>query len=217
MNRKSRLRGRTDRAPATIASDHRSVPLSGNPRAEQQLVDNCVAGQEKAWEELFVRYSDLLQVRIRAILGARSRDANLVEEIAAEVWNTLYRKNESLLGRFQAENGQPLSTFLGGIARIEVLRFLRSEHRRRCHEMSPEIIQRTAESTDDDGHRLIVVGLSEFAEALTPHQRQFLEDHLLNGVKHVRPSNLTAANRWQLRHRIRRKLLEFLDRNQERK
>lgn len=186
------------------------LPLSGDPRAEQKLVDSCVAGEEEAWQELLVRYSDSLHLRIRAILGTRSRDANLVDEIAAEVWSTLYQKNGTLLGRFQADNGQPLNTFLGGIARIEVLRFLRSDHRRRCHEMSPEIIQLTPKSTDDEGYRSIIVELDEFAESLTPGQRQYLNEHLLNGIKHVPPYRVTAAGRWQLRHRIRRKLLEFL-------
>jgi DNA-directed RNA polymerase specialized sigma24 family protein len=211
MNSKSRIQGRSDRAPTTVASAQRRLPLSGNPRAEQKLIDGCVGGNAQAWEELFVRYSDSLQMRIRAILGPRSRDANLIDEIAAEVWSTLYRKNGSLLGRFHVQNGQPLTTFLGGIARIEVLRFLRADHRRRCHEMSPEMIQRTRDSTSDDGHRLTTLGLGEFAEGLTLHQRQFLRDHLLNGVKHVSSARLTAANHWQLRHRIRCSLLKFLE------
>ena len=115
------------------------------------------------------------------------------------------------------KNGQPLTAFLGGIARIEVLRVLRADHQRRCHEMSPEIIQRTRESTSDDGHRLTTLGLGEFAAGLTPHQRQFLREHLLNGGKHVSSARLTSSNHWQLSHRIRRKLLEFLSGNGKRK
>src|SRR5439155_24511385 len=128
-------------APLAPASAQPRLPLSGSQRADQKLVDGCVAGNTKALEELLLRYSDALHLRIRAILGPRARDANLVDEIAAEVWSTLYRKNGSLLGRFHVKNGQPLTAFLGGIARIEVLRVLRADHQRRCHEMSPEIIQ----------------------------------------------------------------------------
>jgi DNA-directed RNA polymerase specialized sigma24 family protein len=215
MTSKSRVRGRSVRAHATASSKRNRLPLSADPCAEQKLVDGCVAGEERAWQELLVRYSDSLHLRIRAILGPRSRDANLVDEIAAEVWCTLFRKNGSLLGRFQANNGQPLNTFLGGVARIEVLRFLRSDHQRRCHELSPEIIQLAAESTDDDGYRLMTIGLGEFADALTPRQRQFLHDELLNGVKHVAQIKISTANRWQLQHRIRLKLLEFLNGHQD--
>ena len=199
------------------ASAQPRLPLSENPSAEQKLVHDCVAGKSTAWGELLLRYSDSLHLRIRAMLGPRARDPNLVDEIAAEVWSTLYRKNGSLLGQFHVKNGQPLTAFLGGVARIEVLRFLRADHQRRCHEMSPEIIQRTRESTSDDGYRLTMLGLGEFAEGLTPRQRQFLRDHLLNGVKHVSSARLTATNHWQLRHRIRLKLLEFLDGNEKRK
>ena len=196
---------------ATAARDTGQVPCSFRQEAEQKLVNNCIAGEEKAWEELVLRYSRPLRSRIGAMLGARGRDANLVDEIVAEVWSTLFRRNGSLLGRFRAENGKPLIAFLGGIARIELLRFLRSDHQRRCHETSQEVIQQAADSTDDDGHRLISVGLSEFTKALTPRERQFLHENLLNGMKVSSSSEFTTANRWQLRHRIRRKLLAFLD------
>jgi DNA-directed RNA polymerase specialized sigma24 family protein len=211
MNSKSRFQGRSDRAPTTAASAQRRLPLSGNPRTEQKLVNDCVAGNEQAWEELFKRYRDALHLRIRAILRSRSRDANVVDEIAAEVWSTLFCRNSSLLGRFRADD-QPLSTFLGGVARIEVLRFLRSDNRRRSRETSSNVLGWAAEiKAGDDGYRLMSVGLGEFADALTPHQRQFLKENLLNRVKHMGKTKLTATNRWQMRHRIRRKLLQFLN------
>ena len=211
MSNNSRIHGRANGTPTGNAPAQRRLPLSGNPGAEQKLIDGCVAGNAKAWEELLLRYRDSLHLRIRAILGSRSRDANLVDEIAAEVWSTLYRKNGRLLGRFHVKNGQPLTAFLAGIARIEVLRFLRADHRRRRHEMSPEIIQRTPAATNDDGYRLATVGLDEFAEGLTPHQRQFLREHLLEHNKRISSVRLTPTNHWQLRHRIRCKLLEFLE------
>ena len=118
------------------SSDTAAVqPSCGRKAADDRLlVDQCLTGDETAWEKLYYRCHPALIKAIRYLLGNDNRDPNLVEEIAARVWYILLRNDGELLGRFDPDRDCRLQAYLIGFARNEILQYLRSERRRRSHE-----------------------------------------------------------------------------------
>ncbi len=173
---------------------------------EQSLVDRCRNGDEAAWAEMHKRCHECLIKQIRYSLGTFGRDSNLVEEIAARVWFGLVADDGHLLARFQPDKGNGLEKYLAAIARYEVLRHQRSEFRRRRRERETQAMR--GSNRDDRELREMALDVKGFLPQLTPREREFF-DHVLigNNGHHLQ---ISAPNAWQLRHRIRKKLVEFL-------
>ena len=109
--------------------------------------------------------------------------------------------------RINREKGNGLEKYLGAIARFEVLRHQRSEFRRKKREQ--ETLEVRSADRDDTTLREMTLDVNEFLPQLTPREKEFF-DHVLTGNNghHLR---ISAPNAWQLKHRIRKKLLEFLE------
>ncbi len=97
-----------------------------------------------------------------------------------------------------------------GLARIEILRYTRSERRRQSHEMLSGR-SRLEEQRVSDWQ--LATMMDEFVSALTPGEQEFLE-RFLTGPEEPGDNgddqDISASNAWQRRHRIRFKLNEFL-------
>lgn len=104
--------------------------MSKTPNQEEAaLVARCAAGERAAWETFVDRFGPLIVALVRRMLHrrtGRARDAD-VDEIAAEVFLALVRRDRILLKRFDSQ--YRLSTYLGVISRTEVLRHLRRGNR----------------------------------------------------------------------------------------
>ncbi len=183
---------------------------SANESAEhdsQGLVDRCKEGDEAAWGEMHAKCHAYVVRQIRFTLGERARDQNLVDEIAARVWFGLVSDDGYLLSRFQPKKGNGLEKYLGAIARFEVLRHQRSEFRRRKREQETQAVRIT--QRDDSTLREMTLDVNDFLPQLTPREKEFFQHVLMsNNGHHLRVS---APNAWQLKHRIRKKLLDFLE------
>lgn len=99
------------------------------PRPEAELVAACAAGDREAWREFVDRFGPLLVALVRRMLArrtGRAPDAD-VDEIVADVFLALLRRERVLLHRYNPR--YRVSTYLGVIARTEVLRHLRRSNR----------------------------------------------------------------------------------------
>jgi RNA polymerase sigma factor (sigma-70 family) len=172
--------------------------------AESALVAGCVAGDRLAWERLYARCHRGLLRSIAAVLGNGRDDLQLEEEIAARVWYALAADQARLLRQFDPRRAS-LGTYLTWIARGELSTYLRSERRRKRRETvaaeNEPRVERNLESLEPS--------LDEFLRTLTPKENEFCRTHLL--TKNGSRDGISPANRWQLRHRVYRKLLKFLD------
>ena len=103
---------------------------SEKARYEADLVLRCAEGDEAAWTEFVDGYGILVRALARRMLARLTRRAADpdVDEIVAEVFLALVRRDRILLHRYNPE--YRLSTYLGVICRTEVLRFLRRGRRK---------------------------------------------------------------------------------------
>ncbi len=191
--------------PAETPS-HSEIPAATD---DQSLVERCRAGDGAAWAEMHARCHAHLERQIRFTLGDQSRDANLIDEIAARVWFGLVADNGHLLDRFQPEKGNGLEKYLAAIARFEVLRHQRGEYRRRRREHETQVVRQA--SRDDRPFTEMTLDVRDFLPQLTPRELEFFEHVLLGNNGTDQDLAISAPNAWQLRHRIRRKLLAFLE------
>jgi DNA-directed RNA polymerase specialized sigma24 family protein len=189
------------------------VPASGEDLAgalaDQRLVERCLAGDERAWEQLYQECHPRLVRAIKLLLGPDAGDSHLVDEMAARVWYALLRDGGRLLASYDVERDARLGAFLMGLARIEIMRHTRSERRRRSYEFI-------------GGRRILAEGrvpewqvatmMEEFSASLNSQERRFLEEFLLDApqtedgeeIGPISPSSI-----WQRRHRLREKLKAF--------
>jgi DNA-directed RNA polymerase specialized sigma24 family protein len=175
--------------------------------ADVRLVARCKRGEPVAWSEIYQSFHDRLQASIRPILGPMANDASLVDEIAARVWYALIRNDFELLGRFDPARGCRLSTFLGVIAKHEARQLLRSERRRRSREQGASKIEATSTLAVRE---LELASDEEFLATLTPSERAFYVEVLLAPEGAIPAKEYTKANAWQLTHRVKEKMAEFL-------
>ena len=76
-------------------SDNLSLPVERPINSDALLVERAVAGDQKAFELLVIKY----QRRIQRLIGRMVRDVDLVEDIAQETFIRAYRA----LGQFRGE------------------------------------------------------------------------------------------------------------------
>ncbi len=194
--------GEVTAVPAT-----NSVDVAG-AHEDRLLVENCLAHKPGAWDILYAKCQPALLTAIRFLLANKAADDDLVEEIAARVWYAVVREKGKGLDRFDAGRGCRLTTFLAAIARHEVLQHFRSERRRRVRERQASNSQ--GGPTPDDLLQTQVL-FDEFSQTLTPREKEFFDSHLICQPRASQIKNLTAANAWQLKHRVQTKLRGFLE------
>lgn len=181
--------------------------ISRSVLQDRELVNRCLARETGAWSQMYARFHSPLIASVRAFLGSAGRDLHLVEEIAARVWYALVRDEFWLLGRFDVERGCRLSTFLSLIAKAQARLLLRSERRRRTREHA--VARYEIESPGDNG--LYSLSGEEFVATLSPAERRFLVDVLVASADRDAKDRYSSQNLWQLRRRVREKLLKFLE------
>jgi DNA-directed RNA polymerase specialized sigma24 family protein len=211
--------------PVKIPDDRRSTAGEGaaserpggdgsaveQARHHQRLVERCLSGDEGAWEQLYRECHPPLLRAIKLLLGPDAGDVHLADEMAARVWYALLRDGGRLLASYDAARDSSLNAFLMGLARIEIMRHMRSERRRRSYEFI-------------GGRRILAEGrvpdwqlaamMDEFSSTLTAQERRFMEKFLLEASEPEPTTDqgeLSASSIWQRRHRIRRKLKAFFD------
>jgi hypothetical protein len=194
-------------------NDDGAVPFgSADPsgaRADRALVDRCLNGEVTAWEDLYRQCHDPLCGAIKVLLGPGFHDPNLVDDIAARVWYALVKNDGELLDRFDPCRDLRLGVFFRGLARVELMQYFRAERRRLSREA--EVGQKPRHVASPNEWQVGVI-LDEFTATLTPGEQQFMEEYLLSLREEgdeTDTSELTAANIWQRRHRIRLKLMAF--------
>jgi len=173
-------------------------------RREQQLIDRCLGGDAAAWSELFAYCHAGLQRSIRAFLGRAGSDASLIDEISARVWYGLVRNEFELLARFDPNRGCRFITFLAALAKAETRVFLRSERRRKTREhfaSRPEVAYRTISTQ--------LLSQEEFLATLTPSERLFFDEVLTAVGSDDAAGRYSKHNQWQLRHRVRKKMILY--------
>jgi hypothetical protein len=195
------------------------------PSSDRKLIDQALGGVAGAWDVLYHRCHQPLLTAIRAIVGPRSADPNLVDELAARVWYAVVRDQGRLLDRFDPRRECTLTTYLALLAKDEASRLFRSERRRRRREAVVAGASNDAESPANSRHLgTSAITLEEFARTLTPAEKSFYDDIVLrdngdtpdssatgaNRPRIHRASEMTQSNQWQLNHRVRRKLERFL-------
>jgi DNA-directed RNA polymerase specialized sigma24 family protein len=182
-----------------------SDSATGTAEADRRLVDRCLSGDSRAWEELYLQFHDRLLISIRVMLGGGRADPNLVDEIAARVWYAVVADGAQLLARFQPQRGCRLSTFLAAIARAQAVAVFRSEKRRRGREL---MASRAECQSPEESLETMLAELDDFLATLTPREREFCGQVLLE-LTDTTEQAYSSANAWQLRSRIRVKLRRF--------
>ena len=175
--------------------------------ADAALAARCVAGEVVAWEELYAQCHAPLCVAIQHMLGGRSFDASLVDEIAARVWYALVAKDGQRLARYSPKQGARLITYLRGMARDELGRHYRSEIRRRRRETIFAKFRPKASDSDLESSPSVV---AEFLDTLTPAERGFCCEVLLSDESAEEKSKRSQTNIWQLTRRTYKKMMRFL-------
>jgi RNA polymerase sigma-70 factor (ECF subfamily) len=100
-----------------------------DPQEEAALVRRCAEGDRESWILFVDRFGPLIAALARRMLRRRTgRAAEAdVDEVAAEVFLALVRRDRVLLHRY--DPAYRVSTYLGVICRTEVARFLRRSGR----------------------------------------------------------------------------------------
>lgn len=188
------------------AEDGQTQEESGLEK-DRCLAQRCVAGEVKAWEELYAQCDHRLRVSIRCLLPRSMADGELVDEIAARVWFALVDKDGKLLRRYDPQQGGRLTTFMRILAKDELCRHFRSELRRRKRELGA---LRDKPRLGHEDAELSIGEMEEFLRTLTPREHSFYREVLLGESGDAPPLVRSAANVWQLTHRVYQKFLGFL-------
>jgi len=198
---------------AAGAGENGAVPSSvsdvSGAQADRLLVDRCLMCDVASWEEIYRQCHYPLRGSIKSLLGPGFHDPNLVDDIAARVWYALVKNDGELLDRFDPCRDLRLGVFFRGLARVELMQYFRAERRRLSREA--EVGQKPRRSASPNEWQVGVL-LEEFTATLTPGEQQFMDEYLLSlreEGEEAEGAELTAANIWQRRHRIRSKLVEF--------
>jgi DNA-directed RNA polymerase specialized sigma24 family protein len=187
---------------------HRQKPAAkGLIAQDRALVDLCIQGEPAAWSQLYDRLHGNLLASIRAFLGKAGQDIHLVDEVSARVWYSLIRNQFELLAKFDPGRGCRLSTFLSVLGKSEARLLLRSERRRKTR----ECVASRSEIEESDAEYGCVMSDDEFLATLSPRERSFYLDILVATSASPSDDDYSQQNQWQLRHRVRKKLEQFLE------
>ena len=185
--------------------------IKDHVNGDRQIVDRCLSGDKQAWEGLYKEFHPRLQKGIQLLLGSEAANVHIIDEIAARVWYALLRDDLRLLGTYDADRESTLDGFLMGLARIEILRYTRAERRRHQHEMRSG--RRRLQERRVSEWQLSTM-MDEFVSTLTPAQQEFMERFLTAPAEDDPDPALNELSGICVRvrrHRIRRKLNDFLE------
>jgi DNA-directed RNA polymerase specialized sigma24 family protein len=213
LRKKPRLRS-LPAGPELPEFGQSAADVAGEAEGDRQLAERCLAGEVAAWEELYGSFHAPLCAAIRGMLGPGGCDLSRVDEIAARVWYALVRNDGELLNRFDPARDSRLGTFLRGLARMEILKYFRTECRRRTREAA---IPGRDDGTSAASDWQVAAMIDDFATTLSSTEQEFLEEHLLGqadllGQAEGDGHDLTESSIWQRCHRIREKLKAFFGR-----
>lgn len=222
---------RKGRGLATALGKNASPEATTNtPASDRKLVDQALGGVAGAWDILHRRCHQPLLTAIRAIIGPRSADPNLVDELAARVWYAVVRDQGRLLDRFDPSRACTLTTYLALLAKDEASRLFRSEKRRRKREAVVATCDNKVLPKSSLAAGTTTITIHEFVATLTPAEKTFYDEITVrdgrqangkngssgaenvnsNGHANGHTNGRSQANEWQLNHRVRRKLERFL-------
>lgn len=175
--------------------------------ADRQLIEDCLSGQPAAWTRLYDCFHEPLLAAIRSFLRDAATDLSLIDEIAARVWYALVRNDAELLSRFDVARGCRLITFLSVLAKSEARQYFRSERRRRTRE---ERVSRPEMESEEIDLSASTISHDEFLASLSPSERAYFTEVLIAPEGEDAGDDYSLGNTWQLRHRVRKKLNQFL-------
>lgn len=189
------------------------------PLEPSTIVNRCLSGDPRAWEELYAACHPNLMRLISSLVVPRHRNVELVDEIAARVWYELVRDNAKRLRQYDAAKGTP-SEFVAGVAKNLFRVYLRSERRRRWRET---VAARNRRPTIDCAPAAGAM-MREFVPLLSSAERSFLLCEVVQhravypqapalastGCKKAVSRPISAAYARQLMRRIRVKLSAYL-------
>ena len=177
------------------------------PVLDRQLVERCLGGETAAWSQLYQSCHPKLMSAVRSLLGTAGQDLSLVDEVAARVWYALVKDGGALLSRYDAGRGCRLTTFVSSIAKREIKQLLRSEKRRLSRE-------RKASRSEVQAQLPLTSVTADFQEQfldkLTRSERTYFDCVLVPLTAADEDQTYSPDNRWQLQHRVRKKLKAFL-------
>jgi DNA-directed RNA polymerase specialized sigma24 family protein len=183
------------------------VPADRAILADRALIEACLEGQPGAWTTLYDCFHEPLLAAIRSFLRDASGDLSLIDEIAARVWYALVRSDAELLSRFDVNRGCRLITFLSVLAKSEARQYFRSERRRRTRE---EKVSRPEMESEEIDLSASTLTHDEFLASLSPSERMYFTTVLTAPEGEDASEEYSPGNTWQLRHRVRKKLNQFL-------
>jgi len=175
--------------------------------ADEALVLDCLRKDRGAWSRLFQLCQPQMMLRVRSLLRQSRIGEDLAEEVVSQVWLAVISDDGRLLRRFDARKCARVSTYLNAIAAKQTLKHLRSSRRRKFREAEYGGVASRRTQLPPTSE----VELSEFLQVLTPRERQVCVHEFLSPadpLPSARPKS-ESQKIWQLRHRIRRKFLEF--------
>ena len=183
--------------------------------ADALLVKRCLAGERQAWGDLYDGFHELLIDKAMSLLGARPDKREVSDEIAARVWYCLIADDFNLLRQFDGERGCRLQSYLATICHHQLLNYRKSEKRRRARETAVSMNDQFQLCDNGDCSETPPTLPVEFHDLLTPREKEFCETYLLadfsNGEGPEKAGDFSQSNIRQLRTRVRRKLVKFIE------
>jgi RNA polymerase sigma factor (sigma-70 family) len=156
---------------------------------EKQLLEKCIAGDEKAWREFLARYQCYINGAILALLAKFSiREIEIADDIFAGVIEKLLSDDCRALRRFQWKS--KFSTWLVSVARNKTYDYLRGLKRKPTISMSTPIdegeaeMEKTLAADLDLEHELEVnLTVAEALKMLPQKERLLLKLYYIEGMK----------------------------------
>jgi DNA-directed RNA polymerase specialized sigma24 family protein len=170
------------------------------------LVVGCLVGDDQAWRLLYERHQPKLLARVATMIGSVATRAGQAEEIATDVWYSLFIRDSHRLRVFNPERGN-FSTFLTALARQQI----RLAWRRAGHSPRPSVLP--DDIADGRGELLRIGGVlwDEFLDTLSIAERRFLHEQLLGQSSSCVASDTSAGSSRKLKQRVLAKMRAFLD------
>ncbi len=106
--------------------------MQNNPQQDRELIQACITGDKKAWDEFVEKYNKLVYNCIYRTLEAKgwALAPSLVEDLYQEVFLTILGNDFEKLKKFGWKNSCSFATWLSVISKNLVLDFVRKESKR---------------------------------------------------------------------------------------
>ena len=162
---------------------------------DTELITRCIAGEERAWNDLIDRHRHRLLVSLRYLLGRDGRDGHLVEDIFQDTMLALVQNRFKRL-RLYNRSQSSFTTFVKTIAKQII-----AQRRRQCYRGDWTSLGDRAPADPARHDGFVRAELQELIEALTPQESRYLKSILLSDSPSA-SFPISPANEWFLRHRL---------------